>query len=504
MPEESQRNEIGSAYAARVAAEQSTFRDCVDVHNLPEIFHYWSNRFVRPKLEELGISAPNDLFRKYVAELCGRGTRESTRLVSIGSGNCDLEISLASQVRSAGQTDFVIDCLEMNSAMLDRGRAAAEQSGLSSHINFVPTDLNEWTPGHEYDGVIANQILHHVVKLEDLFANIKQCLKPEGLLIISDMIGRNGHQRWPEALDMIQEFWRKLPPSYRFNRTLQRYEELFEDWDCSVEGFEGIRSEDILPLLLENFHFKLFFGFANLIDPFVDRAFGHNFDAQASWDRNFIDEVNRKDEQRMAAGRIQPTHMLAVLSNDPAQSMIYREPLTPQFCLRRGTLPPAGIALNGSKSAYEWHSWPHSSQRELEIATERLTKFQQAARDQEKEVKTRTEWALQLEKELEERTAWALRIDKEMAERTTWALQLEKELAESTAGQIQLNNELERVNAEMQRLQREVDERNSQVAQFGGELERLEWARPLDRRLHKPLHFAYRIVRWMRGRGKQE
>ena len=43
-------------------------------------------------------------------------------------------------------------------------------------------------------------------------------------------------------------------------------------------SFEGIRAQDILPLLVERFTFDEFIGFGNVIDPFVDRSFGPNFD----------------------------------------------------------------------------------------------------------------------------------------------------------------------------------------------------------------------------------
>ena len=494
------RGESGSAYAARLAAETGRYQDCVNVHNLPDIFHYWSNRHVRPKLEALGFTTPNDLFRKYVAEHCGRRSNGTTRFASIGSGNCDLEISLAAHLRSTGQSGFVIDCLDMNSAMLERGRTAAEKGGLSGYINFVPVDLNEWMPAHEYDAILANQFLHHVVKLEDLFTKVKQALKPDASFIVSDMIGRNGHQRWPEALDAIREFWRKLPPSYRFNHSLQRYEELFEDWDCSTEGFEGIRSQDILPLLLEYFQFKLFFGFANVIDPFVDRAFGHNFDATASWDRSFIDDVHQHDEAQIISGRIKPTHMLAVLGKNPVQPMIFHEPLTPRFCLRNASVASVGAPVPDSPEAYQWDSWPHSPQRELEIACGRLKKLQA-------DLTTQTGWALKMEKEIEEWTAWGRKFEILAEERTAWAWQLEKELEEKTAHVVQLNSELDRANAEMEartgwalRLQQETEDRKAQVQQLSSELERLAWARPLDRWFHGPLYFAYRVARWVRRR----
>jgi hypothetical protein len=51
--------------------------------------------------------------------------------------------------------------------------------------------------------------------------------------------------------------------------------------------FEGIRSQDILPLLLEYFHFEVFIPYGNVIDPFIDRTFGPNFDSSREWDRDF-------------------------------------------------------------------------------------------------------------------------------------------------------------------------------------------------------------------------
>jgi predicted RNase H-like nuclease (RuvC/YqgF family) len=90
------------------------------------------------------------------------------------------------------------------------------------------------------------------------------------------------------------------------------------------------------------------------------------------------------------------------------------------------------------KDAYEWHSWPHSPQDELEIACRRL-------REAEDRIQQRTAVAKELTKELEERTAWALRLDKELEERTAWALRLDKELAEQTAWAQELNRELERL-----------------------------------------------------------
>ncbi len=300
------------AYQDRLAAERRNFDACVEVHDLPAIFHYWSNRYLRPRLEAAGVSDPDAFFVKHAVECYGRGV-DTRRFVSIGAGHCATEVRLARALSDAGCDDVVIECLELNATMLERGMALARTEGLADKVVPLQADFNEWQPAGRYDAIIAHQSLHHVVALERLFDEVGAALAPHGRFIVSDMIGRNGHQRWPEALAIVREFWRELPPSYRFHRQLKRQEDEFLDWDCSTEGFEGIRAQDILPLLVERFGFDMFLGFANVIDPFIDRGFGPNFSTDNAWDTAFIDRVHARDEAEMAAGRIKPTHMLAVM-----------------------------------------------------------------------------------------------------------------------------------------------------------------------------------------------
>ena len=246
------------------------------------------------------------------------------------------------------------------------------------------------------------------------------------------MIGRNGHQRWPEALAIVHEFWRRLPPSYRFNHVATRYEELYENTDYSVDSFEGIRSQDILPLLLEYFHFELFLGFGNVIDPFIDRAFGKNFDPLSSWDRGLIDQIAERDEQEVVTGRITPTHMFAIVGKDHNSPTRFRGSLSPRSCVRNPSqcVPAQPVDV---KDAYDWQAWPNSrDRRELQIACQRL--------------KESADCITQSLAHANERTAWALRRDQEFAdlaekyrnlaekyrnldaivqERTAWALKSE-------------------------------------------------------------------------------
>lgn len=325
------------SYLIRVAAEHATYAGCTNVHELPEIFHYWSNKHLRPKFEVCGFSHPDTFFSLYLEKTLNRDLSRPRRFISIGSGNCDTEVRVAKLLLEKGHSNFTIECLDINADMLRRGKTLAEESGVGAQIIPLKGDFNAWYPQHKYDAIVANQSLHHVLKLEHVFDAIQDGLLPDGRFITSDMIGRNGHLRWPEAKEIVDEFWEELPESYRYNQQLKRHEQKYLDRDCSVDGFEGIRAQDVLPLLADRFHFEFFAAFANAIDPFIGRSFGHNFNVQADWDRNFIDRIHARDDAEIIAGRIKPTHMFAVMGNERSSDPYFLGGLDPESCVRHPT-----------------------------------------------------------------------------------------------------------------------------------------------------------------------
>jgi SAM-dependent methyltransferase len=253
--------------------------------------------------------------------------------VSLGAGNCDFEVKLAIRLKEQGTPNFHFRCLEINGAMLQRGAQLAEESGVADKFSFEDRDFNVWKPAAPFDIALASHSLHHVVGLESLFDAVRSGLRNGGAFLIHDMIGRNGHMRWPEALAQVTAFWNELPRRYKYNHQLKRFEDEFVNWDCSQEGFEGIRAQDILPELLKRFEFDLFLGFANVIDVFIDRSFGPNFDVESDWDRRFIDRVQALDDALMETGQIKPTHMLAALKVSGAELKAYQNQ-TPHSCAR--------------------------------------------------------------------------------------------------------------------------------------------------------------------------
>jgi SAM-dependent methyltransferase len=325
----------------RLEQELERYRHCENVHDLPAIFHYWSNRYALPKLVDCGFAGLDDFFLSYITGVRRAEPGRVHEVVSLGAGNCDLEVRLATMARGRGIDNLRFHCLELNPDMIERGRRLAGEAGLADRFSFEVADIDAWRPARPFSVCIANHSLHHLVELERLFGDVRDALGESGVFLVNDMIGRNGHLRWPEALAVVERLWRRLPDRYKYNHQLRRLELEFDDWDCSTEGHEGIRAQDVLPLVIETFHFDGFIAFGNLIDVFVDRSFGHNFRPGDPEDVAWIDEIACLDDELLDAGEIKPTHMIAALRSRPSDRLRCYRHWTPEFCVRR---PDAGAA----------------------------------------------------------------------------------------------------------------------------------------------------------------
>jgi SAM-dependent methyltransferase len=323
-------------YQSRVAQQVEQYRD-EEIHDLPGIYHYWSNKHLGPVIEQtFGPGSIPEIYAREFASAIERTGR--TSLVSLGAGDGATEVEIAKALRAMEVRDFSIELVELSDHLLGRAAESAMQAGVADGLRFTQTDVNKWRPTGTYAGVMANHSLHHFVELESVFEAVWKGLDPTGVFVSFDMIGRNGHQRWPEARLFTQFLWDQLPERYKFHRLLNRLESpLFMDWDCSTEGFEGIRAQDILPLLTQRFGFAKFAAWGGLIDVFVDRGFGPNFDGESPTDQAFIDRAQAANEALLQIGFLKPTQMAAVMVKNRATTCQSSRGLDPWRCIRDPT-----------------------------------------------------------------------------------------------------------------------------------------------------------------------
>jgi SAM-dependent methyltransferase len=335
------RNVRRQDYSSRIEKEIENYKSVENVHDLPPIFHYWSNKYLLPQFRQFGFDSVKEFFCVYLTRICNNSKDKICQFISIGAGNCDTEAEIVETLRGTGIDNFILECVDVNQYMLNRGKVLAQQKNLVRNMTFTNTDINSWRPEQEYHVVIVNQALHHFLELELLFDKIYNVLHSTGYFLTSDMIGRNGHMRWPEALMIVNELWKKLPNKYKYNHQLKHFEIEYDNWNCSKKGFEGIRAQDVLPLLINSkFNFDLFIAFSNAINIFVDRSFGPNFDPNNKWDRLFIDKVHYLDQQYIEKGIIKPTQMIAALTKCSLNKMRTYKHLSPDFCVRWPNIIP--------------------------------------------------------------------------------------------------------------------------------------------------------------------
>lgn len=321
------------ARSLRAAAETLAYRLTPYIHSLPPIFHYWSNRYLLPQFQALGFVSPEDFYLQQLREEAARRP-EPLRCLSLASGRCEIEIGLAVALRDAGiATHFT--CIDFNAGLLADAQFAAAKVGMAESFDFVQQDVAQLRadPAWRFDIVIANQCLHHFLELEHALDFIAASLTEEGAFLTCDVIGRNGHQLWPEALEEVQRIWRTLPRHLRRDRTRGGHAAEYVDYNHADVGFEGIRAQDILPALLQRFHFEVFCPWGGIMLPFIERRFGWNYDPQRAEDRAIIDAIAGRDAQLLAEGKVKPTQLVASMRLQPVplRAMF---PHAPKDCVR--------------------------------------------------------------------------------------------------------------------------------------------------------------------------
>ena len=322
-------------YKEKISQQIKQYANVSDMHSqLPSITDYWRQKYMKPAFYEVtGMNNHIEFYAKTFVDSINK--TGNTSLISLGSGDGLLEVQIASMMKDLKCDEFTFNLIELSPFQISKAWDNVKAAGLENHFNIEEQDFNKWTTKNTYAGVMAHHALHHVLELEHLFEAIKTCLHDDGVFLTMDMIGRNGHMRWPETLEFIERIWRFLPEEKRHHTILKKTYDEFYNHDCSTQGFEGIRAQDILPLLVKNFNFKVFYAYGNITDEFVNRAYGANFDPNNAQDTAFIDFIEYLNSLLLELGHVKPTKMIAIMSAGEVKNTKYYKNLSPEFCIRK-------------------------------------------------------------------------------------------------------------------------------------------------------------------------
>jgi 2-polyprenyl-3-methyl-5-hydroxy-6-metoxy-1,4-benzoquinol methylase len=278
---------------------------------LPPIFHYWSGRYLAPEAQRHDIESPEAFYFARVVQAAA-ATSSPVQVLSVGAGAASMEIELCMRLHAAGVPAH-ITCVDFNPGLMRQALALAAMHGVRDRMAFVVADCNRPFDLGRFDVIVINHFFHHVTALEIFCRSLRHALKPDGVLLTSDIIGRNGHQLWPAIEAEVQRFWAELPAAQRHDRHFSALKERYCPIDHAAYSNEGVRAQDVVSCLLAEFEFEVFFSFGGAIMPFVERRVGFNFDPTAAADCAFIDRVHAADAAAIAAGRYPASNMIAAL-----------------------------------------------------------------------------------------------------------------------------------------------------------------------------------------------
>ncbi len=162
--------------------------------------------------------------------------KASDALLEVAAGTCVCGRAFAPHVRS-------VMCLDMTAAMLEMGKAAAEQEHIQN-MAFVQGDAAELPfADNSFDIVFSRLAFHHFPEPKTPFSEMARVLKPGGKLVMIDMAAAEEPLRTAEdTLEILRD------PSHIRNLSQTEMLALYEAHGLSIECCETAR----MPVRLDN------------------------------------------------------------------------------------------------------------------------------------------------------------------------------------------------------------------------------------------------------------
>lgn len=180
----------------------------------------------------------------FVQRLKVLGAQRPLRILSLCSGSARIEASFA----AAAGIEAHWTLMDLSEPLL---HSAAEGFPDGTNLSLIVGDLNLIRDfGERFDVILCVSGLHHIVELEKVIGFIQAALTEDGeFWSIGEAIGRNGNRLWGNDYAVANKFFQSLPERLRFNRGSAVTDGNLPNTDFSSGTFEGIRSEDIEPVL---------------------------------------------------------------------------------------------------------------------------------------------------------------------------------------------------------------------------------------------------------------
>ncbi len=215
---------------------------------------YWmAHPMVKDRLNTLASGDPRlDAYGRLAILLQQRGvTLPIARSISLGCGFGGLERDLTAR----GLVGHVDGYDLATQAIADAGRQAGDSGMTNLHYHVADLETAD-LPAGKTDIVFAHQSVHHIERLEQIFARVRRALRPGGVFHLHEFVGPIRFQ-WTDAqIALVNEFLESLPEELRRlpsgkPKPLQTRPTVAAM--IEADPSEAIRSSDIQAVLGQNF-----------------------------------------------------------------------------------------------------------------------------------------------------------------------------------------------------------------------------------------------------------
>jgi ubiquinone/menaquinone biosynthesis C-methylase UbiE len=111
------------------------------------------------------------------------------KILDVGTGTARIPILLARELLARKNTNFHITAIDLAQSMLELGKQHLITAELEDYISLQLVDAKQMPyPDRRFDCIISNSIVHHVSAVERFFDEIGRLLKPNGGLLIRDLL----------------------------------------------------------------------------------------------------------------------------------------------------------------------------------------------------------------------------------------------------------------------------------------------------------------------------
>jgi SAM-dependent methyltransferase len=155
--------------------------------------HYWGAQpLVRRAINRRVTGDPNRWPMEWFADRYASSPLALGLSVGCGSGLLERDV-LSKRICE------LVEGVDFSSAIIELAREQAEEASLSRHLHYRVEDINAMRlPRERYDIAFFHGSLHHVRGVERVLGEVRDALKPGGLLYLDEYMGPS-RSEWTDA-----------------------------------------------------------------------------------------------------------------------------------------------------------------------------------------------------------------------------------------------------------------------------------------------------------------